>query len=844
MSTDDIEAVGPMWHRPRRWPFVLLGVAVVLVLALAWAGTYANSVWYDSVGYRDIYSTLVLTKTGLFLGTAAAVAISMTAAIVLSSRTRPPQPASGSWMERYRAYAEPVRSWIWICLTVIASLALGAAETGRWRDLLLWWQGGSFGTEDPWFHHDIGFYVFTLPWWQDVVDLGLTLGLLALATSVASHYFYGGITVSPAVSWTRSAQRQIAAIAAVTLVFKAADYWLSRYDAVHAGGPYATGLAYVDQHATVPGREILTVAALICAGLLGWQLRRPRWRTPAVAVVLLFVSSVTLTLIWPAILQGAVVRANPIAHERDNLVDAIAATGVGYGLDGLTVGPLTAQTAALDGLPLLDPAKVRTEIQNDTASEVSPPELDRYVVDGRPRPVLTSIVQRDGVGSLVAAYADAGDHKGKPRIQTTWAQNGVTHDLAASVDEPLYLGPSAVGGVAVAGGAPGVALTTAHRFALALANGDVNLLSAHGTFALRLNPLQRAEQVAPWLQLDRHPYLTLVGGRALWVIDGYTVTGNYPGSATASWSGMTGDGSPGSGSAYDSVNYVRDAVKVTVDAQDGSVRLYEWESDPILRAWEGIFPGLVHSRQEIPAELVAHLRYPTDLFAAQRFQAQLYATATPESLLASAGATIPTIGDGTALAPVERAFVGGTWSVLSPMSAANGRDLAAVLVANSDATSPDYGRLQWLVPSRSVAGPATINAIMRADPHVRAAIARLPTSATARWGPLLVSPSGSSLVWVAPLYAVSSDAGKAVLVDVVVSVGGSVGLAPTLPEALVAAERGGASRAPTAAVLIGEAQALLARSRDLTLSPEEHDVLIGQAQDKLTAATELLRAQK
>ncbi|BBH16451.1 UPF0182 protein [Nocardioides baekrokdamisoli] len=845
MSSDDIEPEQPTWRRTRRWPVVALGFAILLVFALAWAGTYANAAWYDSVGYGDVYSTLAVTKAGLFGCTAVLVALAMGGSILLASRHRPAEMAGGSWVERYRAYAEPVRLWIWICITVIAALALGVAETSRWRDALLWWQGGSFGMRDPWFHHDVGFYVFTLPWLHDLIDLGLTLGLLALATSLAAHYFYGGITISPAVSWTRAAQRQLAAFGAVTLVCKAGDYWLARYDAVHAGGPYATGLGYVDQHATDPGREILTYAALICAGLLLWQWRRPRWRTPMVAVILLFISSATLTLIWPAILQSSVVRADPIAHERDNLTASIAATRAAYGLDRLTTGHLSGDAAATASLPILDPAQVRLEMKAVGAGTISPPELDRYVVDGKPRPVLVSMAQRGGTGGVLAAYADAGDRAGKARVLTTWAQNDLTHDLAASVAAPLYVGPDMVGGLARAGTSPGVPLTGINRVAYALANGDLGVLSERGTYATRLDPLQRAARVAPWLQLDRHPYLTIVGGRALWVIDGYTTTGNYPGSSVESWSGMTGDGTPGSSSAYDTVNYARDAVKITVDAQDGSVRLYEWDADPILHAWEGIFPGLVHTRAEIPPELQPHLRYPTDLFAVQRFQAQAYATATPDSLLAMQDTQIPTVGDGNARVEPQRAFVNGVWSVLSPMSAANGHDLASVLVANSDATSPDYGQLQWLTPSTTTPSPAGVNAIMRADPRVRAEIATFASSATPRWGPLLVTPTSAGPIWAASLYAVGTDpTTPPPLADVVVDVRGSVGVAHTIEEALAAAAKDGANGSRTAAALIKDANALLAHSLDGTLSPADRDALVQQAKAKLDAAAALLASTK
>ncbi len=147
-------------------------------------------------------------------------------------------------------------------------------------------------------------------------------------------------------------------------------------------------------------------------------------------------------------------------------------------------------------------------------------------------------------------------------------------------------------------------------------------------------PLERVEKLAPWLTLDEDPYPAVIDGRIVWIVDGYTTTDRYPLAQKESFDEMTDD-SLDDGSQFgtlptDEINYMRNAVKATVDAYDGTVNLYAWdESDPILQAWRGAFPGTVQDREDIPDSLIEHLRYPEDLFKVQRYQFARYHVTEP-----------------------------------------------------------------------------------------------------------------------------------------------------------------------------------------------------------------------
>ena len=315
-------------------------------------------------------------------------------------------------------------------------------------------------------------------------------------------------------------------------------------------------------------------------------------------------------------------------------------------------------------------------------------------------------------------------------------------------------------------------------------------------------PRERVQKVAPWLTVDSDAYPAVVNGRILWVVDGYTTTDRYPLAEKESIQTMTDDSLTQASNLpivpTDQINYMRNAVKATVDAYDGTVRLYAWDTeDPMLQVWSNAFPDTVLPREEIPEELISHLRYPEDLFKVQRYQFARYHVTDPGTFYQKdAWWEVPSDPEQPGkLQPPYRLFVEDPetgvdkFALTSVYVPFNKNNLAAFVSVDSDATSETYGRLKVLqLPNENTPGPGNIANEMQSDPDVTEALLPL-VQGTARVTPgnLLTLPVTGGLMYVQPIYATRqlSDASYPILRYVVVSYGDEVGIGNTLERAIV-----------------------------------------------------------
>ncbi len=333
------------------------------------------------------------------------------------------------------------------------------------------------------------------------------------------------------------------------------------------------------------------------------------------------------------------------------------------------------------------------------------------------------------------------------------------------------------------------------------------------------NPRQMIEKVAPWLTVDADPYPAVIDGRIQWILDGYTTTDRYPLSQRESFETMTDDSlavQPGFQTLpTDEINYMRNAVKATVDAYDGTVNLYAWdEEDPILKAWRGIFPNVVKDKSEMSEGLLAHVRYPEDLFKVQRYQyGRYHVTDAKDWYEENARWEVPTDPNDSTnqqLQPPYRLFVnepdaedsaGQTYSLTSVYVPRGKNNLAAFVSVNSDATSPDYGLIKALeLPNEATSGPRQIANEFAADDEVRAELFKFEQgNQKPIYGNMLTLPAGNGLMYVQPLYAAQSGstASYPILQFVLVSYGGRVGIAPSMADAIADALGQGSGTTPT-----------------------------------------------
>jgi uncharacterized membrane protein (UPF0182 family) len=316
------------------------------------------------------------------------------------------------------------------------------------------------------------------------------------------------------------------------------------------------------------------------------------------------------------------------------------------------------------------------------------------------------------------------------------------------------------------------------------------------------SPRDRVEKVAPWLTVDSDPYPAVVDGRVLWVVDGYTVTDRYPSSEKESFQTMTDDSLQDETGLRtlptDEINYMRNAVKATVDAYTGEVTLYAWdEEDPILQAWRSAFPGTVKDKEDIPADLLEHLRYPKDLFQVQRYQfARYHVVDAGDFYQGNNRWEVPEdpYAKGR-FQPPYRLFVGDpdtsdeTFSLTSVYVPFNKNNLASFVSVDSDATDPEhYGTMRVLeLTNDQTPGPGNVANEFTTDTDVANKLAQFSRSgATPIRGNLLTLPVNNGLMYVQPVYAKQdlSESSWPILRYVLVKYGNDIGVGTTLRLAL------------------------------------------------------------
>ncbi|HVU91228.1 MAG TPA: UPF0182 family protein [Jatrophihabitans sp.] len=390
-------------------------------------------------------------------------------------------------------------------------------------------------------------------------------------------------------------------------------------------------------------------------------------------------------------------------------------------------------------------------------------------------------------GELVSDYAIVGA-KGAPREFDGDGAKKVTY--------------SGKGGISLGNFFTKAAFAVKYKETNFLLNDAVSASGAR--ILINRDPRQRVEKVAPFLKVDGDPYPVVDPdtGHIVWMVDGYTTMANFPYSERQSLADLTSDSLTASdktaGQPNDQINYIRNSVKATVDAYDGTVTLYQWDTkDPLLKAWMKIFPGLVKPKSAMPPSILAHVRYPEDLFAVQRSLLEQYHVDSPVTFYNTSDKwTIPSdpAPDATGdqppyyvLAdPQDGSKATAQFQLTTPMKVNNKTNLAAFITVDSD-PGPDYGKMTVLnVPAGSVIqGPEQVANYLNSAAAISSYIT-LQDRAGSRviHGNLLTLPVGDSFLYVEPLYVQAQRSGFPVLQRVLVYYGGKPGFAETLAKAL------------------------------------------------------------
>jgi uncharacterized membrane protein (UPF0182 family) len=857
-------------------------VALFLFLS-AFASFWTERLWFESVDYSSVFTTLLWTRIGLFLVFGGVMAAVVALNLALAYRARPLLVNGGDPnLNRYRDAVAPVTGWLLGGLSALMGFFAGASASGQWREYSLWRHSSPFNLTDPYFDRDVSFYVFELPWWHYITDFVMAAAVIGLMAAALVHYLYGGIRLSvPRDRLSPAAQAHLSVLLGVFVLAKAADYWLDRFDLVTGSGSLIDGMTYTGEKAVLPAKEILTGIALICAVLFFLNVWRRTWLLPSMGIALLVLSAVLLGLVVPGVVQQFEVNPNVREKERPYIKENIEATRAAYNLDDVEVEPyssnpnsdggdLAALDAATSTVPLVDPKIVSQTFEQQQQvrgyySVADVLDVDRYEIDGQDRAMVLGVreLDQDGVADadknwsnlhtvythgngIIAAYAnqrqDAGDEQSdtiqwaegsedNERALTDLSEGGYESRVYFGEKSPVYSIVGAREGAApieldlskgeeeeqrtTYTGAGGVPIDNIFEKTLyAVKFGEPNLVlseQVHDNSKILYDREPRAmvEKIAPWLTVDSAPYPAVIDGRIQWILDGYTVTDRFPLSQRESLTDMTKDSltdPPGFQTLpTDEINYMRNAVKATVDAYDGTVHIYAWdEEDPILKVWSEVFPGVVQPKSAIPDSLREHLRYPDDLFKVQRHQFARYHLTDPSDWYAGDDRwEVPSDPQNDATKqPPYRLFVDDTWALTSVYVPQKRRSsLASFVSVNSDATSDDYGKIRVLELANSGApGPSQIANELQADEGVREELLGFTQGGVEPiYGNLLTLPVGEGLMYVQPVYTQrSSDTETSfpILRFVLVSYGEKIGIGRTLTEAIADVLLGGSSTDP------------------------------------------------
>ena len=872
--------------RPSRRLWIGLAIFVVIIvlaslrtLAVLWT----DQMWFSQGGFGQVFNTLLATKVGLAVVFGLVFFAVMWVNLMLTDRFGARDLSFEPEDEVVRRFQNAVRPYagrIYAAVAAVTGLIAGLNASGQWNAWLLFVHRQSFGSSDPLFHKDVGFYVFNLPFVSFVVTWSLvSLFIILIVTSVL-HFFNGGIRTTrrtPRVA--PRVKAHLSVIGAGIAFMKALGYVIARWELVNSTNGVVGGAGYTDVHARMPALTILFFLSLASALILLANVRSRGWSLPAVAVGLWAFVALIIGVLYPTFLQTFKVSPAQSTLEAPYIARNIMATRQAFDLtqveyhnfaaaSSVPASVLKADADTLNNIRLWDPdpnialATVTRRQSIRAYYTFSTLGVDRYVINGKITPVLigarelstanlpspswvnTHLQYTHGVGAALLAANQVDPSTGNPvfdianvppessgglgRLTTPdiYFGLGYTGWVVANTKQPeldyqVISGPnagqsvethySAKGGVAVG--------SFFSRLALAARLGDFNFLisnqiSSQSRVLFVRDAVQMAQKAAPFLSFDSQPYAVLDNGAVNFVMDGYTTSSQYPYAQNASNLNVSLGGLP-----Y-SFNYVRNSVKVVVNAYTGKMTFYIMDpTDPVVRAYAAAFPGMFQPLSAMPASIRSHLRYPTDLFSVQAAALGRYHITSASAFYNASDRweVSPTTGAGapsqslqqTTVTDVNGSIISSNLSPMSPIyqvgslpqanhqqllesvafvpagNSSTLQSLSAFMVATSDPT--DYGQLHVYITQRgqSTTGPAQVDSEISSNAKVSSTITLLDQHGSqVLLGNDLMVPLDQSVLYVRPFYVSATANSMPQLRYVIAVFNQQVGISSTLAGAI------------------------------------------------------------
>jgi uncharacterized membrane protein (UPF0182 family) len=821
---------------------------------------YTDLLWFREVGYQSVLYKSLSAQFGVGAAVGVLVALFLWVNLWFASRVAPAYEIRRDPIDQYRNLLTPYTGLIRLVGAGVLGFFAGVVASSQWQTFLLWSNRVDFGVKDPQFGRDVGFYVFSLPFQNAVLAQIWSAVFLAIIVSAVGHYFYGSLRPQRGLRGvTPAALAHISVLLGLLAIVKAGQYYLGTFGLNFSPRGVVTGASYTDVNAQLPALRLLAIISIVSAILFLVNIRVRRTYLPLAAVAIWILTAVLAGGVWPAAVQRFSVAPQEPQREQPFIARNIEATNAAFDMadvnvrtypatSDLSTEEIRANEGLLQNVRLWDPGVLQqaySQLQAIRTYYTFPDvEVDRYQIDGETRQVMLAAreLSLDELASkqwanlhlqythgynLVASLANASTSAGQPSFLVRDVPGTVSPGAEAlKADEPrIYYGEhfkddqysivnsaqdeldyetdtetvhsnyQGVGGINIGG--------FVRKLAFAIREADPNfvlsnLIKSDSRVLIYRSVRERVLRAAPFLALDQDPYPVVVDGRITWVLDAYTTTPWYPYSqrfdagefvSTTKPGGLDGD-----------INYVRNSVKVTIDAYDGTMKFYIVDpEDPLINAWQNVFPDLF-TDEVPPPELVAHFRYPEDLFKLQTEVYRTYHIQDPLAFYSKADewaiAEQVTIDDAGRVAtdgsidPTYLLFQlpGGTeqeFAITRPLTPLSRKNMIALMVGRSD--GDHYGEIETLQFPRTVQvpGPVQVDNLINQEPEISRDLSLLRQGGSrVIFGSLVMLPIEDSILYIQPLFVVAEGGGIPELKRVFMVLGEDVVMADTFDEAL------------------------------------------------------------
>jgi uncharacterized membrane protein (UPF0182 family) len=796
--------------------FVTIGVVLVLlVFGKSIFQAYADWMWFRFDAQQpEVFAKTFGTRA--FLWTAgllvAFFSIYLNARASLRSQAvydEAPQDENARAAANVLAVVQKFGRLLAFVFAVIVGLGIAGSLSGKHMEFWAFQNATSFGRNDPLFGLDLSFYVFKLPWYETLLGTLLAILSFSLVFTLIGYLGSSGLAKVARVHLTQGAQRfHIALLLGLTGIVYGAKLTLGKYELLLHEGPQFVGPGFAQSKA-LPFYGILGIATILLgvATIANGRAWRP-WIVPLYGAPALIVLGIATIAIYPGLVQSYKVKSNSLTLEPPFALRAIESTRYAFGLDKFEVRDFAVSAAptkqeideaqtTLRSMRLWDPDVLRKVYEERQSLRnyyrFFDVDVDRYVQDGEQR--LVMLAPRDilntgldprhqnwqnqhlrythGFGAVVSA-ANETANDGQPsywlsnfppeqgdRFPLTQQRTYFAHYPVGSLEKESYVllntklqefdypaDPEALHkwggtrGIPIAGGMAKFVFSTLFGEVSFYTTGDIT----NGTRLIyRRDIIDRAALVYPFLRFDADPYIVLIDGRLYWILDAFTVTDRIPYSDYAN-----------------GINYIRNSVKIVLDAYSGDMVAYAVDpTDPLLKTWMKVFPGLVRPASEVPTGFQEHFRYAEGLFDAQSQVMAQYHVTNPVMFLSNEDAWQIALERASPDVPIESYYVQmripgedkDGFMLIRPFSTRTKNNMIGWMAAFCD--PEDYGRVIVFKFPRDTQtqGPVQVDAKFAVDPVV-ADINRQFTNDQSQIVPgnLLVIPLGSSVLYVKPLF--------------------------------------------------------------------------------------------